>query len=72
VGLKVLLIRGRAGYDHFYYALLVVRIVPLWPKLDNGLVHLGADATAHADDHGLTIEGLQALLEVLDNISGDE
>jgi len=46
--------------------------VPLRADLYNGLVHLGTDAAAHADDHGFALQGLLALFKVLDDIFGDE
>jgi hypothetical protein len=36
------------------------------------VVEVDADAAAHADNHGLALHGLESLLEVFDQVLGDE
>ena len=46
--------------------------MPMRPEMEQFPVELDADAPAHADDHRLSFEDLQTLLEVVDDVLGDE
>ena len=61
-------IGGGAGHDDLDGALASSSLVPLGAEGDEGVVEVDADAPAHADDHGLAVHGLEALLEVLDEV----
>jgi hypothetical protein len=66
--------RARKGFLHhdFELALLVAFAVPLWPERDECAIEFDADAPAHADDHRVTVQRGEPVLEVLDQIAGNE
>jgi len=65
-------VRRRAGHHHLEHARLVRLAVPRRAERHQLPVQLHADAPAHADDHGLAVHGLQAVLEVIHQVTGDE
>lgn len=64
-------IGGRARHYDLEDAVCVVVVVPRRTKRYDLLVQLDANASAHADDHRLTIHGFKARLEVIDQIFRD-
>ena len=72
VGLPFGRVGGRAGHHHLHRALGVVAVVPAGPQPRDLAVELDADAPAHAHHHGLAVEGLEAALEVLDDVGGHQ
>ena len=63
---------GGAGHDDLDGALVVIVVVPLRAQAHELAVQLDADAPAHAHHHRLALEGFEALLEVVDDVPGDE
>ena len=72
VRLPVERIGGGAGHDHLEPALGIVLVVPPWAQVGELAIEIDADAPAHADDHRLAVHGFEALVEVRDEVRGDE
>ena len=72
VRLPVERIGGRTGHDHLEQPRLVVVGVPLRTQRDQGLVECDADPPAHADDHRLTVQGRDPVLEVPHQVGGHQ
>jgi hypothetical protein len=72
VRLPVGRIGGGAGHHDLDRAPVIVVMRPVGMEPDQLAVELDADAPAHADDHGLAVHGLEALLEVLDDVLGHD
>ncbi len=70
VRLEHRLVRGRAGHDDFDGAFVGVGVVPFRPQGDESVVEMDANLAAHADDHGLTVQGGKAVFEVFDDVGG--
>ena len=66
------LVRRRAGHDDLDRPPVVVFLVPLRAELDDLVVQVDADPPAHADDHALTVDRGESLLEVVDQVLGHE
>ena len=64
-------IGGGAGHHDLHDARVVAVGAPLRTQPGEFAVELDTDAAAHADDHGLAVEGFEALLEVSDDVLGD-
>ena len=72
MGLPVGRVGGRAGHDDLDPPLVVVLVVPVRAQARELAVQVDADAPAHADDHRLAVHGLDALLEMRDDVLGDQ
>ena len=70
--LPVRRVGGSARHHHLEAALVVVLVVPLGAQAGERTVEVNADATAHADDHRLAVHGLEARLEVFDDVARDQ
>ena len=72
VRLPVERIGGGARHDHLEPSVVVILVMPLGPQARELAIEVDADAPAHADDHRLAIHGFEALVEVNDDVPGDE
>ena len=70
MGLQQGLVGGRASHDDFDGSLFRVGIVPVGSLLDDFVVKVNADVTAHGHHHGFAILRLAAFLEVLHQVGG--
>ena len=70
--LPVQRIGGIAGHHDLDHALLVIVGMPFGAEFDDGVVQVHADAAGHAHDHRLAVHRFQALLEMLDQIFGNQ
>jgi hypothetical protein len=64
-------VRGRARHHDLDLALVVV-VVPVGTEAHDLVVELDADPPAHADHHGLAVQGPEALFEVAHDVLGHE
>ena len=62
----------RAGHHHLEASLVVILVMPIGAQAHQFAIEGDANASAHAHDHRLAIEGFQALLEVGDDVTSDE
>ena len=46
--------------------------MPVGAQVDELAVEIDADGTAHTDDHRLSLKGLKTLVEVSNDVPGDE
>ena len=65
-------IGGSARHHHFEAPLVVVPVVPVGAQEHERAIEVNADAPAHADDHRLAVHGLQAGLEMRDDVARDQ
>ena len=65
-------IGGGAGHHDLHDTRVVAVGAPVGAQPRELAVELDADAAAHADDHGLAVEGFETLLEVGDDVLGDQ
>ena len=69
--LPVRRVGGGAGHHDLHAPRLVAVGAPVGTQPRELAVEVDADPAAHADDHGLAVEGFEALLEVSDDVLGD-
>jgi hypothetical protein len=72
VRLPVQRVGGRAGHDHLQPPRRILVGVPLRAQRHDRLVERDTDATTHADDHGLAVQGGDPGLEVLHQVGGHQ
>jgi hypothetical protein len=72
VRLPVGQVRGRARHHGLGLTFVVIVVVPLRTEAHDLVVELDTDPPAHADHHGLAVQGLEALLEVTHDVPGHE
>jgi len=65
-------IGGGAGHDDLEESFLVVVAVPCRADADDFVVEVHADPSRHADHHGLAVHGVEAFLEVVHEVTGDD
>ena len=65
-------IRRAAGHHDLDPALTVVLVTPAGAQASQLPVEVDADAAAHADDHRLAVQRLEAPVEVRDDVLGNE
>ena len=62
----------RAGHDDFQVSSGIAVIVPMRPKLHDGVIQIDADSPAHAYDHRLAVHCLDPLVKVLHDVFCDK
>ena len=61
-----------AGHHDLDSALAVILVMPVRTQASQLAVEVDTDAAAHADDHRLAVHGLDAPVEMRDDVLGDE
>src|ERR1700730_13176834 len=65
-------IGGCTRHHDLYRPGLIITTVPLWSQLHDCVVERDANATAHADDHRLAVEGGYSILKMPNEVLGDQ